>query len=81
LFVAGSCQATLKRVLRPPYTAPRHAVAGLGHGEQRVEARRLSGIAPLWDGENRGKSEVSTVNEFLSKRFKFAENSCFIRIE
>jgi hypothetical protein len=30
---------------------------------------------------NRGKSEVSSVNEFLSKRFKFAENSCFIRFE
>jgi len=38
-------------------------------------------FAPLWDGENRGKSEVSTVNEFLSKRFKFADNSRFIRFE
>jgi hypothetical protein len=81
LFVAGSCQATLKRVLRSPYTAPRHAVTGRGHGEQQVEARRCSGIAPLWDGENRGKSGVSTVNEFLSKRFKFADNSCLIRFE
>jgi hypothetical protein len=30
---------------------------------------------------NRGKSGISTVNEFLSKRFKFADNSRFIRFE
>ena len=31
--------------------------------------------------KNRGKSQVSSVNEFLSKGFKFAENSRFIRFE
>jgi len=31
--------------------------------------------------KTRGKYGVSSVNEFLSKRFKFAENSRFIRFE
>jgi hypothetical protein len=45
--------------------------------------KSVAGAAPPRYGtaKNHGKYGVSSVNEFLSKRFKFAENSCFIRFE